>query len=74
MIRNFHFKMLIGISVFAFVMSFVYLLPALGNDAARVSVPIGGLFSAVGFFASITAGAVRSINRRLDRAGIAEVP
>lgn len=72
MIKNFHFKMLIGITVFAFLMGFIYLLPALESDAARVGLPIGGLFSVVGFFASITAGAIRSINRRLDRAGIAE--
>lgn len=74
MIRNFHFKMLIGLSVFAFVMSFIYLSSATGRSVAHVGVPIGGLYSALGFFAGITAGAVRSINRRLDRAGIAEVP
>jgi hypothetical protein len=33
---------------------------------------LGGLLAFVGLFASITAGAIRSINRRLDQAGITE--
>ena len=74
MIRNFHFKMLIGIALFAFVMSFIYLSSGLRNNSDRVGAPIGGLFSAVGLFAAITAGAIRSINRRLDQADIAEDP
>jgi hypothetical protein len=73
MIKNFHFKMLIGIAIFAFVMSFIY-LSGLRNTTDRVGTPIGGLFSAVGLFAGITAGAIRSINRRLDQAGVAEDP
>ena len=72
MIKNFHFKMLIGIAIFCFVMSFIYLSSGLRNSTDRVSTPIGGLFSAFGLFSAITAGAIRSINRRLDHAGIAE--
>ncbi|MCE9518951.1 MAG: hypothetical protein K8R87_05230 [Verrucomicrobia bacterium] len=74
MIKNFHFKMLIGFSIYAFVMSFIYLSSGLHNSTDRVGTPIGGLFSALGFFAAITACAIRSINRRLDRAGIADDP
>lgn len=74
MIKNFHYKMLIGISIFAFVMSFIFLSSGLRNSTDRVGTPIGGLFSAFGLFAGITAGAVRSINRRLDQAGIADDP
>lgn len=74
MIKNFHFKMLIGISIFAFVMSFIYLSSGLRNSTDRVGTPIGGLFSAVGLFAGITASAIRSISRRLDQAGIADDP
>ena len=74
MIKNFHFKMLIGISIFAFVMSFIYLSSGIQNITGRVGVPIGGLFSAFGLFAGITAGTIRSINRRLDQAGIADDP
>jgi hypothetical protein len=74
MIRNFHFKILIGIALFAFVMSFIYLSSGLRNNSDRIGTPIGGLFSAVGLFAAITAGAIRSINRRLDQAGVAEDP
>jgi hypothetical protein len=74
MIKNFHFKMLIGISIFAFVIGFVYLASGLRNHSDRVGTPIGGLFCAFGLFAAITAGAIRSIHRRLDQAGIAEDP
>ena len=66
--------MLIGIAIFAFVMSFIYLSSGLRNNTDRIGTPIGGLFSAVGLFAAITAGAIRSISRRLDQAGIAEDP
>ena len=66
--------MLIGIAIFAFVMSFIYLSSGLRNNTDRVGTPIGGLFSAVGLFAGITAGAIRSINRRLDQSGVAEDP
>ena len=72
MIKNFHFKTLIGFAIFAFIMSFIYLSSGLKNSSDRVGTPIGSLFSALGFFSSITAGAILSINRRLDKAGIAE--
>ena len=74
MIKNFHFKMLIGFAIFSFVMGFIYLSSGLRYDTDRVGTPIGGLFSALGFFAALTASAIRSIGRRLDRAGIAEDP
>jgi hypothetical protein len=72
MTKNFHFKMLMGIAIFCFVMSFIYLSSGLRNSTDRIGTPIGGLFSAFGLFSAITAGAIRSINRRLDQAGIAE--
>jgi hypothetical protein len=74
MIKNLYFKMLISISTFAFVMSFIFLFSAVRNDADRIGVPIAGRFSAFGLFAGITAGALRSINRRLDQAGIGADP
>jgi hypothetical protein len=74
MIKNFHFKMLIGVSILSFVMSFIYVSAALQSSADRIGAPFGGLLSILGLFAAITAGAVRSISRRLDRAGIADDP
>ena len=74
MIKNFHFKMLSGISIFFFVISFIFLFSALKNNFAGGGSSLGGLLAFIGLFASITAGAIRSINRRLDQAGIAEDP
>jgi hypothetical protein len=74
MIRNFHFKMLIGIAIFAFALGFIFLFSGVASTAQRAVGPIGGLFTAVGLLAAITAGAIRSINRRLDAARIAEDP
>lgn len=74
MIKNFHFKMLIGITIFYFVIGFIFLSSGRGNNNERYGTPIGGLFSAFGVFSAITASAIRSINRRLDQAGIAEDP
>ena len=74
MIKNFHFKMLLGIVVYAFVQCFVYLVSGLQSIAGSIYTPIAGLFSAIGFLAVITAGAIFSINRRLDQAGIPQDP
>jgi hypothetical protein len=74
MTKNFHFKMLIGFSIFAFIMSFIYLSSGLKNSSDRIGTPIGGLFTALGAFSGITAGAIRSINRRLDKSGLEEDP
>jgi hypothetical protein len=74
MINNYYVKMLIGFSIFSFVMGFIHLSSGLSDNSDRVGTPIGGLFSAVGFFAAITAGAIRSINLRLDQAGIPADP
>ncbi len=74
MIKNFHSKILLGIAVYAFVQCFVYLSSGLQSKADSIFTPIAGLFSAVGFFAAITAGAILSINRRLDQAGIPQDP
>ena len=73
MIKNFHSKMLFGFAIFAFVMSAIFLSSALRfPGAGHVATPVGMLFTALAFVASITAGAIRSINRRLDQAGIKE--
>jgi hypothetical protein len=53
-------------------MSFIYLFSGLRNNSDRVSTPIGGLFSAFGLFSAMTAGAIRSMNRRLDQVGVAD--
>ena len=74
MIKNIHYKILLGISIYAFIQCFVYLLSGLESKTASIFTPIAGLFSAVGFFAAITAAAVASINRRLDHAGIPQDP
>lgn len=74
MIKNFHFKMLIGLSISAFVIGFILLPIGSRAETDRIGGPVGGLFCMVGLFAGLTAGAIRSINRRLGRAGIADDP
>ena len=74
MIKNFHSKILLGVAIYAFVQCFVFLSSGLQSKTDSISIPIAGRFSAVGFFAAITAGAISSINRRLDHAGIPQDP
>ena len=66
--------MLLGASIFAFLMSAIFLSSALLLGLGQVATPVGMLFSALGFTAAATAGAIRSISRRLDQAGIEADP
>ncbi|MEO5714627.1 MAG: hypothetical protein ABIT37_14165 [Luteolibacter sp.] len=70
--KNFHFRMLIGLAATAMVLSFIYSFSALHNSSDRIGAPISGVFSMLAFGAAITAQAIRSINRRLDQAGLPE--
>lgn len=74
MIKNFHFKMLIGLALYSFVMSAIFIAAGFRSNSHELSIPIGGVFSAIGLFAIITAGAIKSISYRLDKASIAEDP
>ena len=74
MVKNFHFKMLMGISISCFVIGFFYLLSGLQSNTDRVGAPMGGFFCMFGLFAAITADALRAIHRRLDGAGIMDDP
>jgi hypothetical protein len=74
MIKNFHFKMLIGLSISAFMIGFIYMPTGSKAKTDRIRGTVGGLFCMVGLFAGLTATSIRSINRRLDKAGIADDP
>lgn len=74
MIKNFHFKILIALSVQAFVLSFMFLSSARDSSTNQIGVPLGLVFTMIAGVAASTALAIRSINRRLDAAGVAEDP
>lgn len=55
-------------------MSAIFIVAGFRSNSHQPSIPIGGVFSAIGLFAIITAGAIKSISYRLDKASIAEDP